>query len=99
MFDSTWRRCPVCRQLMLIPVIPIACWQCGTSLPAPDQGFLAAGEERGIELAERRRGQIVRQHSERAITPTVSDLEMLTLSEDAAAKRLLATVFPGEFRL
>ncbi len=75
-----WRRCGACSQLTLVPVSAQVCWQCGAPIDsAPPHGSPIDGS-------------VSDWHS---MAPAPADESaVLTPDEDAAANRLLASVFP-----
>lgn len=96
MTNLTWRRCPACGQLTLVPASAETCWQCGAPIagrPTENAAGHAARASSPFRPAE--------------ISPppasTPADLNLppprpkfmdLTAEDDVIARRLLATVFP-----
>ena len=98
--NLTWRRCPSCGQLTLVPVNAAACWHCGGPItarsgpgaaapppaPQPPSGVdPSLPHVRGFDLGA------VADRNLPAPAPRPMDL---TPADDAMARRLLASVLP-----
>ena len=98
--NLTWRRCPSCGQLTLVPVNADACWHCGGPI-APRSSADAAAP---APLPEPHTGSgptFPRVHGFDLGAATDRNLPApgprpmgLTPADDAVARRLLASVFP-----
>ena len=98
--NLTWRRCPSCGQLTLVPANADACWHCGGPIaprssadaaapvplpePAPGSGPSSLHTS-GFDLCAA---------TDRNLPAPGPRPQDLTPADDAVARRLLASVFP-----
>ena len=105
--NLTWRRCTNCHQLTLVPVSANVCWQCGA--PCPERGPGGYGEADAVDAAGVEAGfpVIFGRAAEPWTIAAGSPAELnlpapgprygaISAADDARARRLLASVFPGD---